>query len=576
MVTVWQVSAQRPVIPAGSPGYMFTPPPTQEGVKIDNFVYGQSVNVSFLGTAFRPAHDVMVYGVAVALNEIPIFPYLWVYLMQERRVDSVNLCYSLDTVTAQLFCFIEQTPVSYADFRFISTDGNNDTVICPFYEFYFIDPIQMPADVRFYVGISHSDYNVYNHKIKGQPYYPNCGYSGPVWYYRGNNYNHPSDPTCRSDGLDSVWGIWKLMRPGLVDWACETCTDPPVDPGSAGSLSGFKYLSRPFFPIIRPPEDSSRIHPRHEHPLRPSAVAGFHPTEIDTAHVSFAWDTIPASDWGPVGVNVNAYQVNYAPYGEAYADTDMVTTALDSCSVFAAFDSTVMYKARCRARCYHQCDIHDTMVWGEWSREVYFHTGVAVPDTAPLECQRVSGLRYEGQINGWPKFAWERSDGQTRFEVQYAVEGSDGWRRATITTATEYLLRAEMDPTACYWVRVRAQCEHHCHIHDTVMTGEWSDTVEFCLDPQGIGEGEAVDGGLFSMAPNPAHGTVTVKPAVAGGEYPAVLTVSDTKGREMVRYTLTDGSPLTIDVGTLPTGTYLVTLTTYSRRTGTQRLVVEN
>jgi hypothetical protein len=108
------------------------------------------------------------------------------------------------------------------------------------------------------------------------------------------------------------------------------------------------------------------------------------------------------------------------------------------------------------------------------------------------------------------------------------------------------------------------------------MTGGWSDTVEFCLNPQGIGDIVATEGGLFSMAPNPARGTVTVKPSVAGEEYPAVLTVSDTKGREMMRYTLTDGSPLTIDVGALPSGAFLVTLTSSSRRTGTQRLVVEN
>ena len=571
----WQVSAQRPVIPAGSPGYMFTPPPTQEGVEMSDYMYGQRVYDSFFGTAYRPAHEILVYGVAVAVRDVERFPYLWVYMLQDRRVDTVNLCYTLDTVVAQLFCFIEQPPVSYADFRFISTDGLNDTVTIPFYEFYFTDPIPMSADVRFYVGISHSGFNVYNHWKKNQPYCPNRSYSGTVWYYRGNNYNTPQDPTCHSDGLDSTWGIWKYMRPGLVDWACETCTERPVDPGSSGNIQGSKYFSRSFFPIIRPPEDSTRIHPRHEHPLRAGAVEGLRLMELDSAHASFSWNTIPPSDWGPVGVNVNAYQVNYAPYGQDYDEADTVITDLDSCTVFASFDSTVMYKARCRARSKHRCDIHDTIVWGEWSREVYFHTGVGVPDTAPLVCQRVSGLRYEGVINEWPKFAWERCDGQDRFEVQYVAVGGDGWHRATVTSASEYLLRAEIDPTVRYWVRVRAQCEHHCHIHDTVMTGGWSDTVEFCLNPQGIGDIVATEGGLFSMAPNPARGTVTVKPSVAGEEYPAVLTVSDTKGREMMRYTLTDGSPLTIDVGALPSGAYLVTLTTSSRRTGTQRLVVE-
>ena len=137
------------------------------------------------------------------------------------------------------------------------------------------------------------------------------------------------------------------------------------------------------------------------------------------------------------------------------------------------------------------------------------------------------------------------------------------------------MLRAAIDPTARYWVRVRAVCEHHCQIHDTVMEGEWSDTLEFCLNPQGIGNVEAKEGGLFSMAPNPARGTVTVKPALEAGEYPAVLSVNDTKGRETMHFTLTDNSPMTVDVGALPAGTYLVTLTSRSRETDTQRLVVE-
>ena len=574
LVVAWQVLAQRPVIPAGSQGYMFTPPPSQDSVIIEHCMYGQSVRPDFIGNAFRSPHGTIVYGVAVSVEKLELFPYLWVYLLQERRVDSTTLCYAIDTVATELFCFIEQPPISYADFSFIQTYRNRDTVTLPFYEFYFVDPVQIPANVRFYVGISHSWNNVYNHCKKNTPYCPNTSYSGYSWW--SCLHGRPSqDTSCHSDGLDSTWNIWKYLRPGLVDWACERCTDPPLLFGAEMGISGNKYQSRGFFPIMRPPEDSTRIIPPHIHPLRAHAVEGFRLTGLDSAHASFAWDSIPPSDWGQVGVNVNAYQVNYAPYGQEYDEADTVIVTADSCTVFSRFDSTVMYKARCRARSKHRCDIHDTMVWGDWSHEVYFHTGVGVPDTAPLVCQRVGGLRYEGLLNGCPKFAWERCEGQDRFEVQYAEVGGDGWHRATITSATEYLLRAEIDSTARYRVRVRAQCNHRCHIHDTLMLGEWSDTVEFCLHPQGIGGAAATGGGLFSLAPNPARGTVTVKPALAAGDYPAVLTVSDTKGREVMRYSLTDGSPLTIDVSALPSGAYLVTLTTRSRRTGTQRLMVE-
>ncbi len=97
-------------------------------------------------------------------------------------------------------------------------------------------------------------------------------------------------------------------------------------------ISGNKYQSRGFFPIMRPPEDSTRIIPPHIHPLRAHAVEGFRLTGLDSAHASFAWDSIPPSDWGQVGVNVNAYQVNYAPYGQEYdeADTVIVTGTLQS------------------------------------------------------------------------------------------------------------------------------------------------------------------------------------------------------------------------------------------------------
>ena len=572
LALTFQVMAQRPVITVGSPGYMFVPPITQDSVQIGFNKYYQHVIVDIMCNAYRPQHDVTVYGVAVAATDIELFPYLWVYMLQERRVDSVNLCYAVDTVRSELFCFIEQSPVGYYDFRFVCTYGNRDTVLVPFYEFYFRDPIQVPAGVRFYVGISHSGYNVYNHANKNTPYWPNYSFSGPRWFLSKRSFNIPQDTACHGDGLDSTWNISRAFYPGLVDWACGSCNTYVEDQNGWS----YKYQSRGFFPIMNPPEDSSRIHPRHEHPLRAGAVEGFRLTGLDSAHASFAWDSIPRSDWGLVGVNVDAYQVNYAPYMQEYAEADTVVVAADSCTVSCTFDSTVMYKARCRARSHHVCDIHDTVVWGDWSEEVYFHTGVGVPDTAPLVCKRVEGLRYEGVMNGCPKFAWERCTGQDRFEVQYAEVGGDGWHRATITTAMEYLLRAEIDPTARYWVRVRAQCDHRCHIHDTLMIGEWSDTVEFCLQPQGIEGGETAGRAMFSLAPNPAVGIVTVKPALASGEYPAVLTVSDTKGREVMRRTLTDGSPLTVDVGTLPSGAYLVTLTTRSHRTGTQRLVVEN
>ena len=141
---------------------------------------------------------------------------------------------------------------------------------------------------------------------------------------------------------------------------------------------------------------------------------------------------------------------------------------------------------------------------------------------------------------------------------------------------TNITLLQDLDPVRHYWLRVQAQCDHHCHIHDTLLLGGWSDTLEFCLTPEGVDEAVQTEAqGLFVMAPNPARDMVTVTPKAEGGEYPAVLTVNDAKGNEVMRRTLADGSPQTLDLSRLPSGSYLFTLTTRSRRTETQRLVLE-
>ena len=110
--------AQRPVITAGSPGYMYTPHPTAyvyDSTQIyPNWMYSQRVRVNFYGNAFRSPNGVTVYGVAVCARDIEKFPYLWVYMMQDRLVDSLSQtthCYTIDTVASALFSFVEHEPV---------------------------------------------------------------------------------------------------------------------------------------------------------------------------------------------------------------------------------------------------------------------------------------------------------------------------------------------------------------------------------------------------------------------------------------------------------------------------------
>ena len=570
--------AQRPVITAGSPGYMYTPHPTAyvyDSTQIyPNWMYSQRVRVNFYGNAFRSPNGVTVYGVAVCARDIEKFPYLWVYMMQDRLVDSLSQtthCYTIDTVASALFSFVEHEPVSYADIQFLGGVPYNvgDTFTYPIYEFYFPHPIQVAGNRRFYLGISHSGWNVYNHCRKDNPYWPYWSFHGPGWL----NVRRPRelrDPTCY-DGLDSTWNLTKSAYPGLVDWECNRCTTQPDDPNAGG---WGKYISRGFFAIIRPPEDSTRLLPVHEHPPVPGRVEPFRLTELDSAHATFEWDTFPPSDWGLVGVNVSGYELNYAPYMEDYSAGGTVVVDGGVCRLEYAFDSTVLYKARCRALSRHVCDIHDTVVGGEWSREVYFHTGVVTPDSLPLECRRVEGLRYKGMLNGRPQLEWHRGYYHDRFEVEYAAVGGGGWRRAGVTLHTEYQLRVQLDSSR-YMVRVRAICDHHCPVHDTLMTGDWSDTVYIDIpSEEGVEPVGEAGRGLFDLAPNPASDGVRLEVA-AEGFRGGVLSVADAAGREVLRRELKASERVCeFRVADLPAGTYFVTLTT-KEGTSTRKLVVE-
>ena len=158
--------------------------------------------------------------------------------------------------------------------------------------------------------------------------------------------------------------------------------------------------------------------------------------------------------------------------------------------------------------------------------------------------------------------------------MQYAVLGSGSWRRGPTTTTTDCILNAELDSSLRYMARVRTQCDHRCHVHDTVLEGDWSDTVVFSLWADGI-DGAVSDGGrrLFDLAPNPARGSVTV--TLAEGLGGGMLTVADAAGREVLRKELAPQTQTTvIGVSELPAGTYFVTLAT-AEGSGTRKLVVE-
>lgn len=555
---VW---AQLPVQQCGDPGYLYSPQCSERCRYGDNITTCRTWG-GFSGSGFVAHNDTVVYGVSVPVNTLDIFPYLWVYLLKAKN-DTVTLYdyildpisntvdtvpyrvrgYSFETARKELYCFIDRPPVPYAEMAF--PGGNGKEVTCPVYEFYF-EPYEVDSGDMYFVGIVQSKYNAYNKQ------YPDTE----------NNTEYSYNPDV----------IIRTMRGSKI---CITDTsivgvDIPGFPNNNDPLLRNKlYKVQGFMPIVRPPL-GEELNPPHVEPLTAGAVSGLRLDSVVDGHAVVSWDAI-VSEWGPTGVNVDMYQVNYAEYRMEYDTADVVETTDTSCMLPWVFDTTRYYKVRCRARSHHKCDIHDTVVWGPWG-EFYFYTGVLYPDTLPMECGEVEGLHYAGLRSGTPYFEWRRGLMQTQFEVAYAEER--GLWECDFVTGVSWRMPETVRPGVKYRVRARAKCEHRCYIHNIVMWGPWSEDV-WVTTPAGVQEAMSEGTGLFSLMPNPARGRVTMKPELSAGQCPAVLTVTDAQGREVLRRTLEDSSPVTLEFGAVASGTYLVTLKCRDGACGTRRLQVE-
>ena len=329
-----------------------------------------------------------------------------------------------------------------------------------------------------------------------------------------------------------------------------------------------------FLPIVRPPQGEEE-NPPHREPVVPGAVTGLRLDSVAGARAWIGWDAAPASEWGPTGVNVRRYQLSYAEYGTEYAEGDTVNTEEPRAEIPEEMDTMKYYKARCRAQSLHQCEIHDTVVWGPWSEDFAFYTGTHYPDTVPLECGAVEGFRHAGERGGMPSFEWSRSVGQTVFEIAYAA-GRAAWS-GEATDRTTWTLPPTSEPGTEYRVRVRAKCMHRCYIHDTVMWGPWSSVLRVTTPGEraGVAETVASGGRLFSLEPNPARGRVVLRIG-DGVALPGEVTVTDMQGREVLRRAVEVGAAgAVLETAGLPSGTYMVTLTCRDGRADRRRLLIE-
>ena len=165
---------------------------------------------------------------------------------------------------------------------------------------------------------------------------------------------------------------------------------------------------------------------------------------------------------------------------------------------------------------------------------------------------------------------WRSVEEGTIYNVR--LVGDDGSDTTYITSDTTFTF-TQLSDSVRYNVMLRKQCHYATSNYDTTVYGPWLSTIAFGgIDTTGGGtEGIVVPEKVpFSIVPNPAQGSVQVvlPKSATGGE----LSLCDLTGRELMVRTVVR-TEMELDISTLPTGTYLVKLTT-PQGVSTKRLVV--
>ena len=208
----------------------------------------------------------------------------------------------------------------------------------------------------------------------------------------------------------------------------------------------------------------------------------------------------------------------------------------------------------------------------------------SMPDTDSFGCPEVEGFGFAGMMAGSPTFTWTPAAEHRLYQLAYGPYDAPLDSLQVVETDNYFLELSDpsLSRDIYYQARLRAKCHHACPVHDTVIWTAWTDPVYFYTGdnmpdtthhhggPEGIAE---VNGPVhFALAPNPAHGSVTLTlegMPVAG----TVLTIHDGAGREVLHRTLHERVTRIATKG-LAAGVYTVTVSN-PQGMGTHRLSVE-
>ena len=295
-------------------------------------------------------------------------------------------------------------------------------------------------------------------------------------------------------------------------------------------------------------------------PIRHRACPKVEGLRVDSTDGTRVWIS-----WPPVA-SATHYRLEYGPSGFKYGcgvysegrvvEVDSIT-GTSYCITSARPDTLYTYFVSAYCSTMKQYSMPDSV-------------RIAANDV--MRCPMTEGLRIDSLLPHGVRLAWDTVPGQMDFQLY--VRRDDTAALYLRPTSNPYDLTGLAD-SILYTVMLRAQCQHLCPLHDTLLWGRWGHPVQFTLespDSSDVGVQEANEVLRVTVVPNPAHGTVTV---VTEGlaMTNATITVTDVAGRTVASVPLV-ADRQQVDIAALPAGLYFVTIATPKGSSST-KLAVE-